>query len=131
MLPCECGCECGCECACACGCGCVDVDVGVDVDVDADADVWMLMCCLYFQKQQQPYMVNRHNAQNPSSPIVIDKACAGQWVKNSARAPRIRGMCMPPPVHAHAPSCAGRGYVVFVIRPGACVTAGAGQAARC
>ena len=25
-------------------------------------------------------MVNRHNAQNPSSPIVIDKA--GQWAEN-------------------------------------------------
>ena len=36
--------------------------------------------CLYFQNQQQSYMVNRHNAQNPSSPIVIDKA--GQWVEN-------------------------------------------------
>ena len=36
--------------------------------------------CFYFQNQQQSYMVNRHNAQNPSSPIVIDKA--GQWVEN-------------------------------------------------
>ena len=52
----------------------------MDVDVDVDADVWMLMCCLYFQNQQQSYMVNRHNAQNPSSPIVIDNA--RQWVKN-------------------------------------------------
>ena len=42
---------------------------------------WMdqSIVCLYFQSQQQSYMVNAHNRNNPDSPIVIDKH--GQWTE--------------------------------------------------
>jgi len=38
------------------------------------ANAWMSqqIVCFYFQSQQRSYMVNKHNVDNPSAPIVID-----------------------------------------------------------
>lgn len=40
---------------------------------------WMdqSIMCLYFQSQQQSYMVNSYNKQNPDSPVVLDEE--GHW----------------------------------------------------
>ena len=47
-------------------------------DMHRNAD-WMdqSIICLYYQSQQQSYMVNRYNKANPDTPIVLDES--GQW----------------------------------------------------